>query len=105
MYLYLQNNSNSPLTISGISIVHNDKKYPCELIPKKIRGKGENLIKTPMFPINLSPNQGVLFPFEFLNCQDIEISPDKKIVLEIYTNRKMIEKSLTLDLPNTLLHL
>lgn len=104
LYLYIQNNSGSPLTISGISIVHNEKKYPCVLLPRKIRGTGEDLIKTPMFPINLSPHEGILLPFEFSNCQDIELALDKTVALEIYTNRKMIEKSLILGRPDHLLH-
>lgn len=105
LYLYLQNNSDNPLTISGLSLIHKEKKYLCELLPKKIRKTGDSLIQTPMFPVNLSPQQGVFLPFEFLNCQDIEIVPDKKIVLEIHTNRKKLKKSLTLDQPGTLLHL
>lgn len=105
LYLYIQNQSDSPITISGISIVHYEKKLPCELIPKKIRKTGDDIIYTPHFPINLSPQQGVCFPLEFLNCRDIEVGPDKKVALEIYTNRKVIKESLILSQPNTLLHL
>lgn len=104
LYLYIQNDSDNAIVISGLSLLHNKQQYPCELLPKKIRGKGDDLIKTPLFPINLSPCQGVLLPFEFLDCQDIELSPDKTIALEIHTNRKKIEKSLTLDQPGYLLH-
>lgn len=105
LYLYIQNQSDSPITISGISIVHYEKKLPCELIPKKIRKTGDNIIYTPCFPINLAPQQGVCFPFEFLNCRDIEVGPGKKVALEIYTNRKLVKESLILNQPNTLLHL
>lgn len=104
LYLYIQNNSEKPLTISEISIFHTQKTYPCVLLPKKIRGIGDSLITTPMFPVNLSPHEGILLPFEFLNCQDIELVPDKTVALEIYTNRKMIKKSVTLGQPDHLLH-
>lgn len=104
LYLYIQNLSDSPITISGISIAHNNTFFPCELLPKKIRGEGDSLIKTPMFPINLAPHQGILVPFEFLNCQDIALTPYKTLDLEIYTNRKVLRKSLTLVQPDHLLH-
>lgn len=104
-FLYIQNESDSPITISGMALTYKNEKFFCELLPKKIRGTKDSLIKTPMFPINLAPQQGVLLPFEFLNCQDIELTPDKKVDFEIYTNRKLLKKSLTLDQPGYLLHI
>lgn len=104
IYLYIHNDSGVPITITGLSIAHNNTFYPCELLPKKIRGEGDSLVKTPTFPISLSPHQGILVPFEFLNCQDIALTPYKTFDLEIYTNRKALRKSLTLVQPDHLLH-
>ncbi len=35
LFLYIQNNSEKPMTISGISLIIDNQKYPCELVEKK----------------------------------------------------------------------
>lgn len=105
-YLYLQNKSSSPVTISGISILDNAVKYPCEYYPKIIRTRNNDVvIQTPYLPVNLAAHQGACYAFEFLNCQDIELVPGKTVELEIYTNRKPLTKSLVLPPEGNILHL
>lgn len=103
LYLYIQNNSKKPFTISGISLIHDKRKYPCKLLPSSIIEKGDIKIYTPLFPINFAAYQGVLLPFEFLDCSDIPLGPNKKIEIEICTNLKVIKRFLTLDQPDYLL--
>lgn len=104
-FISFQNHSSSPITIQTVSIFHNGNEYPCELIPKKIKGKNESLITTPMFPINLAPAQGYLCYLEFLNCEDIPTSDGKTISLKIHTNRGLIEKSIVLGSTAHYLHI
>lgn len=104
-FISFQNHSSNPLTIHSVTIVYNEKEYPCELIPKKIRGKDENGIKTPMFPLNLVPDQGYLCYLEFLNCEDIPVTEGKTIALKIHTNRGPITKSITLGDKDHYLHI
>lgn len=103
-FMYVQNKSHLPICISCISIIYDDKKYPCELIPKKIRGTGEELIRTPQFPLNLTPQHGIHSFFEFVNSPDIELTPGKNVDFLIYTNRGVLKKSITLPEKSHYLH-
>ena len=91
-----QNNALLPLTVSSIHIVHGEKHYQCELIPKKIRGKNALLIMSPLFPLNLAPKEGRQCFLEFLFAEDIPLDYDKKVVLQIHSNRGLISKQITL---------
>ena len=106
LYLYIQNNSSSPFTISGVSVISNQDKHPCESLPKIIRTRNDEVvIRTPYFPVNFSAHQGQCLALEFLHCPDIELAPGKTVELEIYTNRKTLKKSLTVPQPDRILHL
>lgn len=104
-FMHIQNQSFSPICISSMSLIHNGNKIECELLPKKIRSSGSDLITTPMFPINLSPRQGCLNFYEFINCQDISLVPGKKVDFVIYTNRGPIKKTVTLGEISHYLHI
>lgn len=103
-FMYVQNKSHLPICISCISIIYDDKKYPCELIPKKIRGTGEDLIRTPQFPLNLTPQYGIHSFFEFVNSPDIELTLGKNVDFLIYTNRGVLKKSVVLPEKSHYLH-
>lgn len=106
LYLYIQNNSGSPFTISGVSIVSNSGKHPCEPLSKIIRTRNDEVvIRTPYFPVNFSAYQGQCLALEFLHCPDIVLTPGKTVDLEIYTNRKILKKSLAVPQPDLILHL
>ena len=106
LYLYIQNNSSSPFTISGVSVISNSDKHPCESLPKIIRTRNDEVvIRTPYFHVNFSAHQGQCLALEFLHCPDIELAPGKTVELEIYTNRKILRKSLTAPQPDRILHL
>ncbi len=106
LYIYFQNNSGKPITISGVSIVESNNKIPCKTLPSIIRScNGRVIIETPLFPLNLSSHQGACFAFEFLNCPDIELNPGKTIALEIYTNRKLLKRFVTLGNKDQILNL
>ena len=106
LYVYIQNNSASPFTLSGVSIISDSGKHPCEPLSKIIRTRNDEIvICTPYFPVNFSAHQGQCLALEFLNCPDIELAPDKTVELEIYTNRKILRKSLTVPQPDRILHL
>mgnify|MGYP001169922954 FL=1 len=104
-FVSFQNQSTAPLTVHSVAIVYAAKEYPCELIPKKIRGKNECAINTPMFPLNLAPQHGYLCYLEFLNCEDILIAEGKTVVLKIHTNRGPIKKSIILQSKSHYLHI
>lgn len=105
LFMYIQNNSEKPLTISGMSLVIDCNRYPCELISKKIRTVNDVIVQaTPNFPLNFSPAQGRMEFFEFLHCPDIEASPGKTVVIEIYTNRKPLKRLLTLPQSSPFYH-
>lgn len=104
-FIYIQNQSRSPICISCISLQLDGQEISCELIPKKIRGNDPNLICTPFFPLNLSPLMGVQHFFEFVNCPDISLASGKKISFAIYTNRGVIKKSVTLGNTSRYLHI
>lgn len=105
LFMYIQNQSRSPICISCISLIIDDKEIPCELIPKKIRGDGSNLICTPFFPINFSPLMGVQHFFEFVNCPNISLASGKTVSFAIYTNRGVIKKSVILGDTTRYLHI
>lgn len=96
LMLLFQNNSLLPLSVSSIHIVHGEKHYQCELIPKKIRGKNALLIMSPLFPLNLAPKEDRQCFLEFLFAEDIPLDYDKKVVLQIHSNRGLISKQITL---------
>ena len=100
LFMSIENNSEKSLIISGLSIISDKQKYPCELISKKIRAINDVVVHaTPNFPLNIAPIQGRNEFFEFLNCPDIELVPGKTIEIEIYTNWKSLKRSLTLPQP------
>lgn len=105
LFLYIQNNSEKPMTISGISLIIDNQKYPCELVEKKIRTvNGLVTQSTPNFPLNFSPSQGRMEFIEFLNCPGIEASPGKMVEIEIYTNRKALKRFLSLPQSSPFFH-
>lgn len=97
MLIYIQNQSQSSICISCISIIYDDKEYPCELVPKKICGTGENLVCTPDFPLNLTPLFGYHYFLEFVNSPDASLTPGSMMSLLVHTNRGVIKKSVKLD--------
>lgn len=105
LFINLQNYSSSSLCIHSISLINDSSEFPCELLPKAIRESGHQLITTPMFPLNLSPHQGFQCFLEFLFCEDIQLVADKTLVLKIYTNRGVINKSVTLGNISHYLHM
>ena len=96
LMILFQNNSSLPLTVSSVHIIHDEKYYQCELIPKKIRGKNALLIMSPMFPLNLVPKEGRQCFLEFLFSEDIPLGYGKTVVLEIHSNRGPISTQITL---------
>ncbi len=103
-FICFQNQSSSSICISSIDLIYNDFHVCCELIPKKIRGNDDNLIKTPMFPINLASKQGSLYFIEFLIPERIFLNPGNTVVFQINTNRGTIKKSVTLSDTSHYLH-
>lgn len=103
-FMCIRNNSRLPISISCISIIYGDKEYPCELIQKKIRGTGEDLIRTPQFPLNLTSQLGIHSFFEFVNSPDIELTLGKNVDFLIYTNRGVLKKSVVLPEKSHYLH-
>ncbi len=105
LYLMMQNNSGKPITISGISIVSGKEKFPCGILSKEIIGVDYiPLIETPTLPMNFAAYQGLALAFEFSQCSDIELAPDKTVVLEIYTNRKVLRRDVVLGNMGDVLH-
>ena len=105
LYLMMQNNSGKPITISGISIVSGKEKFPCGILSKEIIGVDYiPLIETPTLPVNFAAYQGLALAFEFSQCSDIELAPDKTVVLEIYTNRKVLRRDVVLGNMGDVLH-
>ena len=104
-FLYIQNQSASQICISSISIHHEGKHIFCELIPKKIRKTNDTLICTPMFPLNLAPLCGYQYFFEFLDCPNNLVAPEKTVEVVIHTNRGPIKKSVNLGDKSHYLHI
>lgn len=105
-FLYFQNNSSSPITVSGISYITPDKKYPCELVPKVLRTEhGIVTRSTPNFPLNFAPSQGAMYFIDFRYCPGNSLDPDKMVDFEIYTNRGRLNKSVALASREHLLRL
>ena len=105
LYLMMQNNSGKPITISGISIVSGKEKFPCGILSKEIIGVDYiPSIETPTLPVNFAAYQGLALAFEFSQCSDIELAPDKTVVLEIYTNRKVLRRDVVLGNMGDVLH-
>lgn len=104
-FIHFQNMASSNVSIQSVSIIENEREYPCELIPKKIRGSDSELLKSTDFPIFLCPDQGYLCFLEFVSCRDIQLVPGKKVDLRIYSNRGPISRSVTLDNTSHYLHI
>ena len=81
-FIHFQNMASSNVSIQSISIIENEREYPCELIPKKIRGSDSELLKSTDFPILLCPDQGYLCFLEFVSCRDIQLVPGKRLIYE-----------------------
>lgn len=105
LYMFITNNSTNPISISSISLNSNGKSIQCELLPKKIRGKGNDLISTPTFPLNVNPQESRNYFLEFLDCSDILLNEGTLLSLTIYTNRGMIKKDITLPHKSHYLHI
>ena len=82
-FIHFQNMASSNVSIQSISIIENEREYPCELIPKKIRGSDSELLKSTDFPIFLCPDQGYLCFLEFVSCRDIQLVPGKRLIYEL----------------------
>ena len=104
-FINIQNNSSTPLYINSIILVHGNTRICCELIPKKIRKKGDDLLKTPMFPLAFSANESCYYFLEFVNCPDIPLSSGKSLDFVIESNRGTIKKSVTLENTSRYLHI
>ena len=104
-FIHFQNMASSNISIQSISIIENEREYPCELIPKKIRGAGSELLKSAGFPIFLCQDQGYLCFLEFVSCQDIQLAPGKTVALRIYSNHGPIDRSVTLGNTSHYLHI
>lgn len=105
LFVHFQNQSHASICIISVGLIFNGYEVCCELIPKKIRGENDSLIKTPMFPINLIGNQGALYFLEFVGFEQIQLTPGSKIVLLINTNHGQIRKSVTLSDTSRYLHI
>lgn len=104
-FVFFQNKSSCPLTISSVCLWDGSPFVQCELIPKKILKKTDYTISTPMFPINLSPYQGLLCYLEFVSPRDIPIVQGKRVDLRVYTSHGMKDLSLILPSPDHYLHI
>lgn len=89
-FVFIHNPSNKPISISSICICHFDKEIRCELIPKKILKIDDRIITTPVFPLNLNPQESLSYFLEFLDCEDISLKKENLLSLAIYTNRGKI---------------
>ena len=101
LYLFLENRSSNPLCISSICLKSGEHFVYCELLEMKIisMAGSDILYLSPRFPLNLSPHVGYPYFIQFLECQDIALTPGKTIFLEFHTNRGVISKSLLLPDP------
>lgn len=104
LYLFIENNSNKPISISSIHLSQSNKTIRCELLPKKIIKKDEFLITTPTFPLNLNPQESSAYFLEFLDCKDIELKKGNLLSLSIYTNRGKVSINLFLPDKSCYLH-
>ena len=98
LLILLENKSANPISINSISISQDSKNiHYCELIPKILTENKFLRIFTSTFPINLQPYQGYQGYFEFLHCQEISLKQGKSLDFQIFSNQKLIKKSLILD--------
>lgn len=104
-FIHFQNMASSNISIQSVSIIENGREYPCELIPKKIRGSGSDVLKSTEFPVFLCQDQGYLCFLEFVSCQDIQLVPGKTVDLRIYSNHGPIDRSVTLGNTSHYLHI
>ena len=105
LFILFQNNSSTSITIHSLSIFVDGKEYFCDLVPKPVYKNEFRFLQTPMFPLNLSPKEGVLHFLEFLLFQDNQLSPGKKVVVKICTNRGPLSKSVVLGNTSHYLHM
>lgn len=104
-FIHFQNQSHFPICIISVSLLHDNSEICCELIPMKVRSIGEDLLRTPSFPINLVGRQGYLCFLEFAGCGQIQLAPGNKVALSINTNRGRIRRSVTLSNTSHYLHI
>ena len=96
LFIYVQNQSKAPITISCVSIRYENHEYYCEVVPKKVRSIDDYFFYTPDFPLNLTPLMGYQFFLEFVGFPEKALNPDSTVDVLIYTNRGVVEKFLTL---------
>lgn len=104
-FMTIQNHSSLPICITAISLISGDELFICELEPMQIKSLGENPIKTPAFPINVSPRQGIGCYFEFSHAPNISLEAGKTVEFLIDSNRGQITKSVALGLEGHYLHI
>lgn len=105
LFAFIYNKSSSSISISSICINHDNRYFQCELIPKKIIKREENLITTPPFPLNLNPQESRSCFLEFLYCKEISVKKGNLLSLTIHTNRGKITKDLYLPDKSHYLHI
>ena len=87
IFVYLQNQSRLPICISSLELKNKTGNKSCPLFPKRIYGSSDEHMVTPQFPINLMAWEGRNLVLQFPHCADIELSLDKTIALQVYSNR------------------
>lgn len=103
-FMTIQNDSSIPICITAISLECDGKLFACELEPKRIKGSDENPVKTPTFPINISPRQGMGCYLEFVYAPNIPLADGKKVDFLIDSNRGELRKSVFLGPEGYYLH-
>lgn len=108
--LQIINNSQSPLTVTRIELVSQDKTAMCETLPKFIgkqylTQKGEEIIiQTHLslaLPINLAPQGGIGGCILFQVPQSFLQSSSSTVTFRVYSNRGQKSEK-TVSLPHTL---
>ena len=108
--LQIINNSQSPLTVTRIELVSQDKTVMCETLPKYVGRqsrtiKGEEVvIQTYLslaLPINLAPQGGIGGCILFQVPQSFLQSPSNTVTFRVYSNRGQKSEK-TVLLPHTL---
>lgn len=99
-FLYIQNQSSAPICISAIYLTAGTKKVRCELLRKRAQSFNGILYRTPLFPLNIPPQVGVVHFLVFSACPDVLLASGNIVSFEFLTNRGPINKSLTLQDPS-----
>lgn len=104
-FMYVYNESTSPLCVSRVFLLFSGQAFECELLPKLIRKDQDQPYKTLAFPLNVHAGVGTLEFVHFLDVPDMQLAEGTTVHFEFHANHCRLRKSVVLPRRSHYLHM